>query len=83
MQKGRIKYEMVLIAPVIAILMTSCTTNVTTDSASRLNYVRIDDVSCLSRSEKEDLTYNKCVIRKAKYGKYSKACKKLMDSVVD
>lgn len=71
---------MVLVVLMIPILMTSCTTSVSfTDSAATLNYVRIDDVSCLSRGEKEDLTYNKCLIRKAKYGKFSKACKKLMD----
>ena len=72
---------MVLVAPMIMILMTSCTTNVTTDTASKLNYIKIDDTSCLSRSEKEQLVYNKCVIYKLKYGKLSKSCKTIIRSV--
>jgi len=76
---------MVLLAPVIAILTTSCMTDggVTIDSAARLNYVRIIDTSSLTRAEKEALTYNKCVIARAKYNKYSDVCKKLMDSFID
>ena len=60
--------------------LTACfTTKV--DTASILHYIRINDVSCLSRGEKEDLTYNKCMIRKAKYGKFNKVCKAVINAV--
>lgn len=68
---------MVFVALVMMTSMTSCTHRVI-DSTTQLNVVRIENTSCLSRSEKEQLVYNKCIIHKAKYGKYTPKCKELI-----
>lgn len=59
-------------------LTVSCTTSAVIDSITVLKSVQIKDVSSLTRSEKESLAYNKCLIDKAKQGKFSKKCKKLV-----
>jgi len=79
MQRNLKRYVTVLVALTIMISTTSCTTSsLVTDSAARLNYVKIIDTSSLTLSEKKDLAYNKCVIYKAKYGKLSKACERVI-----
>lgn len=61
--------------------LTGClTTKVVGDSAAVLHYVRVEDTSCLSRDEKEDLAFNKCLIYKAKYGKHSDTCKEMLQN---
>ena len=69
---------MVCLVPVMMLLTGCFTTKI--DTAATLHYIRLNDTSCLSRAEKEDLTYNKCLIRKAKYGKFNRVCKVVMNS---